>query len=279
VVSVGWVPTDSSGDQRTKAHQRIAATLTKVRTLDPPCALCVRGTLEVGGNASVDARADTSCGNKAGTFTSAATTIGSGAARVWGADGNSTANEPADIQQNQPASAFDAFTYTADELDILKGFARANGTYYQGAVTFNSSNQLKNGIVFVDTTTGNPITPNTPASEFAAAQIHGGAVADPSGTFTGWIIVNGSLAISGSFQMAGMVYVVNDLSYTGTGAGEIAGLVISQNVRDTVATTVDTNAGGNAAILYDCAAARTGGGRIPQGWFVKPGTYREVSDG
>ena len=279
VVAVGWVPTDASADRRTKAHQRITATLTKVRFIDPPCALCVRGTLEVGGNASVDARGDTSCGNKACTFTSGTTVIGSGAASVWGADGNNTANQPADIQQDQPPSSFDAFTYTADELDILKGFARANGTYYRGAVTFNASNQLPNGIVFVDTTTGSNITANTPASEFAAVQIHGGAVADPSGTFAGWVIVNGSLSISGSFRMQGMLYVVNDLSYTGTGTGEIAGVVVSQNIRDSVATTVDTNSGGNASIVYNCAAARTGGGQIPQGWFVKPGTYREVSDG
>ncbi|MBI3105324.1 MAG: hypothetical protein HYY95_07095, partial [Candidatus Rokubacteria bacterium] len=239
VVAVGWVPTDVSADRRTKAHQRISVTLTRIRVLDPPCALCVRGTLDVGGNASIDARGDTSCGNKAGTFTSGTTLIGSGAARVWGADGDDTANEPADIQQNAPASSFDAFTYTAAELDILKGYARANGTYYRGAVTFNSSNQL--GIVFVDTITGSNITDTTPSSDFAAVQIHGGAVADPSGTFAGWIVVNGSLSISGSFRMQGMVYVVNDLSYTGTGTGEIAGVVVSQNVRDTVATTVDTN--------------------------------------
>jgi len=279
VVAVGWVPTDVSADRRTKAHQRISVTLTKVRVLDPPCALCVRGTLEVSGNSSIDARGDTSCGNKAGTFTSGTTLIGSGAASVWGADGDDTANQPADIQQNAPASSFDAFTYTAAELDILKGFARANGTYYRGAVTFNSSNQLRNGIVFVDTITGSNITDTTPSSDFAAAQIHGGAVADASGTFAGWIVVNGSLSISGSFRMQGMVYVVNDLSYTGTGTGEIAGVVVSQNVRDTVATTVDTNSGGNASIVYNCAAARTGGGQIPQGWFVKPGTYRDVSDG
>ena len=146
-------------------------------------------------------------------------------------------------------------------------------------MTFNSSNQLPNGIVFVDTITGSNITDTTPSSDFAAAQIHGGAVADASGTFAGWIVVNGSLSISGNFRMQGMLYAVNDLSYTGTGTGEIAGVVVSQNVRDTVATTVDANTGGNASIVYNCAAARTGGGQIPQGWFVKPGTYRDVSDG
>jgi len=28
-----------------------------------------------------------------------------------------------------------------------------------------------------------------------------------------------------------------------------------------------------------CAFAPTGGGQIPERWFVKPGTYRDVSDG
>jgi hypothetical protein len=29
-------------------------------------------------------------------------------------------------------------------------------------------------------------------------------------------------------------------------------------------------------LTYDCLAARDGGGRIGTGWFMKPGTFREV---
>ena len=283
VAAVGWVPTDASSDGRTKAHQRITATLAKIRFLDPPCALCVRGDLDIGGNSTVDSRSDTSCGNKSGTITTGATTIGSGAADVWGADGNSTRNQtgtapPADIVNGYSTASFDSYLFTSSDLDALKAIAKARGTYYQGSVTFNSSNQMPNGIIFVDTTTGNNITASTPTSEFASLSIHGGAPADASGIFSGWIISNGGINISGDFRMHGMVYAVNDISYTGTGTGEIVGQMISQNIRDTVATSIDTNTGGNAAVIYNCAYAKTGGGQIPQSWFVKAGTYKEVAD-
>jgi hypothetical protein len=81
----------------------------------------------------------------------------------------------------------------------------------------------------------------------------GNAPADPSGIFSGMIIVAGSLAISGKFQINGLVYAINDLTYTGTGTGEIDGAVISQNVRDTSSTSIDTNTGGNASINYNCS--------------------------
>ncbi|MEK7770632.1 MAG: hypothetical protein AAB335_06075 [candidate division NC10 bacterium] len=283
VVAVGWVPNDTAPAGQARAHQRITATLAKIRFLDPPCALCVRGDLDVGGNSAIDSRGDTSCGSKSGTITTGTTTIGSGATDVWGADGNSTRNEtgtaaPADIVNNYNTTSFDNYLFTNSDLDALKAIAKARGTYYQGAVTFNSSNQMPNGIIFVDTTTGNNITDSTPTSEFASLSIHGGAPADASGIFNGWIISNGALDISGDFRMHGMVYAVNDISYTGTGTGEVVGQMISQNIRDTVATTIDTNTGGNAAITYNCAYAKTGGGQIPQNWFLKAGSYKEVAD-
>ena len=283
VVAVGWVPNDTAPAGQARAHQRITATLAKVRFLDPPCALCVRGDLDVGGNSTVDSRSDTTCGNKSGTITTGTTTIGSGAADVWGADGNNTRNQtgtapPADIVNGYSAASFDSYLFTSSDLDALKAIAKARGTYYQGAVTFNSSFQMPNGIIFVDTTTGNNITASTPTSEFASLSIHGGAPADASGIFSGWIISNGGINISGDFRMHGMVYAVNDIAYTGTGTGEIVGQMISQNIRDTVATTIDTNTGGNAAITYNCAYAKTGGGQIPQSWFLKAGTYKEVAD-
>src|SRR5438874_10366354 len=48
--------------------------------------------------------------------------------------------------------------------------------------------------------------------------------------------------------------------------------VISQLHRD----NVDTEDVGNAPISYNCRRVRDGGGFIPQGWFVKPGRYRDV---
>jgi len=53
--------------------------------------------------------------------------------------------------------------------------------------------------------------------------------------------------------------------------------VFSQNVRDVSSTTVDTNAGGNAQINYNCNYASNPGGQLPQGFSVEPGTYKEIS--
>ena len=146
---------------------------------------------------------------------------------------------------------------------------------------FNSSNRIPNGIIYVDTVSGQNIDLNgantTPTSDFASVDIHGGAPADASGIFSGWVIVAGSLSISGNFQMHGMIYVQNDLTYTGTGTGQIDGAIISQNIRDVSATTIDTNTGGNAAIIYNCNYAKYGGGQVPQTWTIESGTYKEIS--
>lgn len=296
IVAVGWVPTDSTSDARIKAHQRITATLAKIRFIDPPCALCVRGDLQITGSSVVNSRQDTSCGNKAGTYTTGSVDIGSGAAHVYGANGTTSGGNAAgsdlsgafdivrpDVGDSAQVQAFkdnfDAFAYTQSELDILKSVAKANGTYYQGAVTFNSSNPMPDGIIFVDTTTGDNITPSTPSEQFADVRISGNAGTGPNNSFNGWIIANGALRIDGNVKINGMVYAVNDLSYQGTGTGQIEGLVVSQNIRDVIATQIyDTTTTGNSAITFNCNYAKTGNGKIPQNWFVKAGSYKEVAD-
>jgi hypothetical protein len=278
ITADGWVPNDTANN---RGKQRITVTVAKIRFLDPPAGLAVRGELDIGGNSTIDSRADTSCGNKVGTMSLGATTISSGAADVWGADGNNVRNQATDAVQNVPAATFDAFTYSNDELNMLKALAQANGTYYQGTVSFNAGNRLPNGIVYVDTVSGQNIDQNgpntTPTSDFANVSINGNAPADASGIFSGWLIVAGTLSISGNFQMHGLVYVLNDMSYTGTGTGRIDGAVITQNIRDTSTTSIDTNLGGNSRIYFNCNYAKTGGGQVPQTYRIKSGTYREVS--
>lgn len=304
VVSVGWVPTDTAGDTRTKGHQRVTAVLMDlhINPLDMACALCVRGDIQVGGSSQIDSRlasipgvgsAETTCrGGKAytGTWSTRVldangneispgdTTLASGAARVYG-DSNDTANEVGDMATRQSQATFDANAMTAAQLNALRAIAKAKGTYYQGSVTFNSSNQMPDGIIFVDTVSGNNITPSTPTSDYAAVDIHGNPGMGPNNSFRGWIIVNGGIQISGNIQISGMVYAVNDISYAGTGTGQISGQLISQNVRDTVATVVDTNTIGNSSITYNCRDATTGGGVLSSNiFFLRPGSYREVSD-
>ena len=299
VVSVGWVPTNTGNGS--KAHQRIKATVSRFlfSGSPPPASLTVRGEINVAGNTNIDSRSpgpDTSCGARDGTWSAGATTHG-GSSAIYGADGGanaaiafqSAASGTTDMKQNMPDSAFAPFTLSSKangDLDTLKAIAKANGTYYSGAsvqgMLFNSGHQIPNGIIFIDTVSGQNIDANganttNSTLEFASVAIHGGAEADASGIFSGMIIVAGSLAISGNFHMHGVVYVVNDLTYTGTGNGEIDGAVISQNIRDTSSTTIDTNTGGNASINYNCGYARNPVSGMPQGFTVQPGTYKEVS--
>ncbi len=302
VVSVGWVPTSTGTGS--KAHQKIQATVSRFlfTGTPPPASLTVAGQINVSGNTNIDSRTDTSCGAKDGTWSKESTAYG-GSGAIYGADGNNTKNQiasgltvsspPTDIRQSVSASAFDPYTLKNSDLNSLKAWAKANHTYYSGSsvtnLTFNSGNKLpKDGIIFIDATDGNNIDYNpdgtacsgcTDSSNFAHVEIHGGSepAGDASGIFSGMIVVAGSLAISGDFHMHGLVYVVNDLTYTGTGTGEIDGAVFSQNVRDSQSTTIDTNTGGNASIIYNCAYAKNPGGQMPQGFTIEPGTYKEVS--
>lgn len=298
ITSTGWTPTNSVADTRTKSHRRIQATVERLPpfAFTTPCALCVRGDLGVGGNALVDATTDVSCGNKKGSVTVGQTVI-SGSGSVSGADGNSIDNqEGSDYLQNQTdPSLFTGITLDAGNFKLLRELAKRNGTYfgpgypngtaagspaYTGSVTFNSSNKVKNGIVFVDTVSGTDIPTDQSAqnpSDFASVSINGNPFL--SGDFSGWIIVNGSLSISGNMAINGLVYSVNDLTYNGTGTGEIRGLAISQNIRDTSATTIssDTSTTGNSRIKFNCNNLNPPSG-APIGFALVPGTYRELSD-
>lgn len=278
IIATGWTPTNVGSDPKVK--QKIQVTVVRPRFLDPPSALTVRGEISVGGNGLIDARSDTTCGNKAGTMSKGSTTTG-GSAEVYGADGNNVKNQSGDIIQDVPDATFNAYTYSNAELDALKALAKQRGTYYQGTVSFNAGNKIPNGIIFVDTVSGQNIDKDgvntTPIADFASVDIRGNAPADASGIFSGYLIVAGSLSISGNFQMHGMVYVLNDFTYLGTGTGQIVGAVLSQNVRDVSATTVDSNANGNSTIVWNCGYARTGGGQLPQTFMIKTGTYKEVS--
>ena len=277
IVATGWVPSDTAAN---KVKQKIQVSVLQFlfSGFPPPAALTVRGEIGIGGNTLIDSRSDTSCGNKAGTNSEGLTTTG-GSGTVYGADGNNTANQATDVVQNVPDATLDQYMLSNKDLNQLKKLAQANGTYYQGTVLFDSSNRLNNGIVFVDTVSGNNIDVNgtTATSDFASVEIHGGAPSSPDGIFHGVIVVNGSLAINGDFQMYGLVYATNDLTYVGTGTGQIVGAAISRNIRDTSATSIDTNTGGNAAIIYNCNYAKTGGGMSNPGFLPEKGTYKEIS--
>ena len=147
---------------------------------------------------------------------------------------------------------------------------------------FNAANKIPNGLVFIDTVSGNNITqegvtPATPTSDFANVAIHGNPPADPSGIFSGYLFVNGSLSIDGNFLMHGMVYSQNDISYHGVGTGGVLGALMSRNIRDLSSTSIDSDLLGNALINYNCNYAKTGGGSFRNQWSVEKGTYKEPS--
>jgi hypothetical protein len=280
IVATGWTPTNTGTGPKVKQKIQVTVFNPLFNLNPPPSALTVRGEINASGHALIDSRSDTSCGNKVGSMSKGVTTTG-GSAAIYGADGNSTPNQSGDMVQNEPDSTFDKYTYSSKELDAYKALAKKNGTYYQGTVAFNASNQMPNGIVYIDTVSGNNIDangPNTTAtSDFASVNMDGNAPLAADGIFKGLIIVAGSLTIHGSFQMHGMVYVQNDFTYLGTGAGQITGAVVSQNIRDTSATSIDTDTGGNSTIIWNCDYVKSGGGYLPPTFTIEPGTYKEVS--
>lgn len=272
VTVVGLVPGDVGPLGR--ARQDISATLIRLRFPAPPAGLAVRGDLTIGDGVAVDARADGGCGNRAGTWSAGVTTVGAGAQIQGGHGDTAIPNEVTDILQEQPAGAFDALAFSVAELQALKAVSRARGTYYQGAVTFDASRRIPDGVIFVDTVSGGPITDATPDADLAAVSIVDGA-AGPGGSFRGWIIVNGSLSVAGGVTLQGLTYVADRLSQTG--AARLVGAAMAGHVRSKAPSLVDARPPGDTALVWSCEAGRTGGGRIPQRWMVKPGSYREAA--
>src|SRR2546428_6712350 len=116
-------------------------------------------------------------------------------------------------------------TLSDSDMVTLKAMAKARGTYYQptspgGKVTFTSP--PPNGIVFVDTYSGNPLSPSSPSSDLSSplVDIHGWGNSAP---FKGWLIAAGTIARCGNTAGAGPLYSPHDRTLPGTGHRNIAG--------------------------------------------------------
>jgi hypothetical protein len=273
VVAIGLVPGDNG--PLGQARQEISATVIRLRFPAPPAGLTVRGDLEIGNGVTVDASADGSCGDLAGTWSSGATVLGAGS-QVHGRSGDPTIpNEAAGVRQHQSSGAFDERAFSQAELSALKAVARARGTYYRGAVAFDAARPVPDGLIFVDTISGQPITEATSDSDLAAVSIGDGAGTGPGGSFRGWIVVNGSLSTTGNVALEGLVYVADRLTHTG--GARLVGAAVAGHARSTLPSLVDARPAGGAALVWSCEAGRTGGHIIPQRWMVKPGSYREAA--
>jgi hypothetical protein len=271
--AVGYVPNAAAP----LAIKKIRTIVTRIKKLDPPCALCAGGeapdgittNVRIGGSAHISA-ANTGS-NYCNGVTPQAAAYSAGAVNTNGNPSITGPSGGSGILTNQPQSNFTSFMLTDSDMATLKSLARANGTYYQGSQSWSSP--PPNGIVFVDTPSGMPLGPNSPSSDLINVDIHG----NWSQGWNGWLVVAGSIAISGNVTMSGLIYSQNDIDLHGAGGGSLTGAIVSTNRVDTQSTNVDTEDIGNAPINYDCNIVRNGGGSIPQNWFVKPGTFREMA--
>jgi hypothetical protein len=254
-------------------RRMLQVALTKFRNLDPPGPLNSAGSVGLAGNSDVNGAAPQNCPAgtvKAGvTVTTGNTVTTQGAAQILGSP----------TQQSIDKSEFDKMLFSNKELDFLRQMAQSgdpNMHYIKPTSNsqFNLDMTGKDGLVFVDTVNASPL-PEPPAVPNAGDLPN---VKITGMNNKGWLVVLGSLTLDGNITYKGVIYALNDLSYRGTGVGSIHGAVISANVIDTVATNVDTDTTGNANVTYDCAAIADGGGFIPQGYYVAPGSWREASN-
>jgi hypothetical protein len=272
-VSIGWAP-DQTGQLR--AARRIQATLMKhaFSQWNHPCALCVRGALDVGGNATITAEPGDTGVRMCSGYAPAGGTISTGTTEVRGSGDVNGPNPAITTDDTVENYAGTLPQLTTDDLHALRAIAKATpGAYRTGSVTFNDSDPLpaNAGIVFVDTTTGADLrtTPTmTPTSEMANVQITGNQ------TWSGWLIVMGDLQVNGTVNLTGTLYARNDFVFNGNGT--ITGVVYTDNKLGTMRSSVDASTTGSSMLRYDCVAARDPGGRVATGWFMKPGTFREV---
>jgi hypothetical protein len=268
VVAEGWMPTDDASDLRPKTQRRVEATLWRVRVPADlaPCALCVVGDLSLDDGAVLDARGDRRCGGKGGAWSSGALSMAP-SAQIFGSDGNDSPNEAGDYDQGQPAEAARAWTFGEADLAALKRMARARGAYYQGSVIFDAASPAPDGLIFVDTTTGAPITDTLPLGDLARVEIRGGS-------FRGWLVVAGTLEVEGDARIRGLAYAQDGFTYRGGSLGGIEGQVVATGLRG--GRTLLAQVGGGTALTFDCAAARDGDGTVSPGWRIKAGSYREA---
>jgi len=82
------------------------------------------------------------------------------------------------------------------------------------------------------------------------------------------------LAIEGDLTLQGLAFAADRFSQSGT--SQIRGAAVAGHVRSTTPSLIEARPGAAPALTWSCETAKAGGGRIPQRWMVKPGTYREA---
>jgi hypothetical protein len=212
----------------------------------------------------------------AGAWSTGSTTFEPGSQAQGSSGALATPDAPsAGSLEYQSRSVFDERSFTPMELSALKAVARARGTYFRGSVAFDATRPLPDGLIFVDTLDGRPISEATSLAELATVSVGTGAGTGLGGAFRGWIVANGSVSIGGSIAIEGLVYAAD--RFTQTGTARLTGVAMAGHVRSTTPSLVDARPGSGPALVASCEAGRTGGGKLPQRWLVKPGSYREAA--
>ncbi len=278
IIAVGYIPNHTNPT----AQKVIRLTASRFKKLDPPCAICAGGEqppgattdIRIGGSAHVKASAAGGAQFCADAPLPQAAAMSQGTISTNGTPELSAPPGGQGSMSGVPAGTFNSFIFSDAEMAMLRDMAKATGTYLKGEQSYSFSSPPPNGIVFIDTPSGNPFSNNSPSSDIVNVDIHG----NWSQGWSGWLIVAGSVQLSGNVMMTGLLYAQNDVTLHGTGNSGFTGAVISTNRMDTTSTRVaDVEDIGNAPITYDCPAVRDGGGTISQRWFPKSGTFREVA--
>jgi hypothetical protein len=283
ITAVGYVPSNALNPTNNPiAKKEIRLTASRFKKVDPPCAICAGGEqpdgavtdIRIGGSAHVRASPATGAQFCADAPPVQAAVMSQGTVSTNGTPELAAPPGGQPSIPGAPASVFNSFIFTDAEMAQLRDMAKATGTYLKGQQSYSFSSPPPNGIVFIDTPSGNPFTNNSPSSDIVNVDIHG----NWSQGWSGWFIVAGSVQLSGNIMMTGMLYAQNDVTLHGTGNSGFTGAVISTNRMDTTSSRVaDVEDIGNAPITYNCQAVRDGGGTISQRWFPKSGTFREVA--
>lgn len=290
VTAVGYVPNATNP----VAVKKIVANVTRIKWMDPQCGLCAGGEqppgattdVKVGGSAAINASQSDGSKAPAGLFCSGVTpTAPVASTGTIHENGTPEFDTPPGYtptpDPNCPTGTNCGVTFPSGmllsdtDMETLKAMAKAKGTYYKGLPDWNGNVPPTNGLVFIDTPSGQPLSQALVTSDPTQAitlNIHS------NGTWSGWLIVAGSIDVSGNVNMSGLIYAQNDVTLHGAGGGGFTGAVISTNRVDTSSTNVgDEGDIGNAPISYNCPAVRNGGGTLSQNWFVVPGSYKETS--
>ena len=152
---------------------------------------------------------------------------------------------------------------------MIKAVANVRGTYIRPSSTAPLELAgILDGLVFVDSKDGvNTIT----AANAASVTLRRGFSA--RSPFTGWLVVNGNVTVEPDFGgLDGVLYATNAVTALDTGPSSVRGAVVATHTLGGAALLR------GATISFDCGAAR-GSGRLPEGWFVKPGSYCDPTSG